>query len=167
MEDNNGLKKLRAYKETLLEAIISDEQLTKAIANNTTNFLDDAVTEPGQLLYKQIFPYKWTLPEIPDRKEVYITMMFDIGRLEGGIFNDIIFNIYVFVHKDIMRIYNGTQYLLRSDFIMEKLEDLFHNSSEFGVGRLELLGIGEVFATPEMPGFFLTFATVDRAGNRK
>lgn len=166
MEENKGLKRLRTYKNQILEAIISDEELVKAIANNNIDFLNNEVTNPAALLYKQVFPYKWTAPEIPDRKEVYVTMSFNVGRMSGGIFNEITFSIYIFVHKDIMRVDVGDSYQLRSDFIMEKMEELFHNSTEYGVGRLELIDTGEIFISSELPGFFLTFATVDRAGER-
>ncbi len=163
MEASKGLKRLRDYKQLILETIISDEELVKAIANNGTHFLDTPVENPSELLYKQIFPYKWTAPEIPERKEVYITMSFAVDRMDGGIFNDIAFAVYIFVHKDIMRVWKGDGYMLRSDFIMERLEADFHKSTEFGVGRLELVDTGEVFLSPDIPGFYLTFVTVDQA----
>lgn len=166
MESYKGLKRLRVYKNQILEAIVSDEELIKAIANNNIDFLNIEVPNPATLLYKQIFPYKWTAPEIPDNKEVYITMSFDVGRINGGIFNEIVFTIYVFIHKDIMRVDVGETYQLRSDFILEKLEELFQDSSEFGVGRLELINTGEIFISSELPGFFLTFGTVDMAAQK-
>lgn len=163
MEANKGLKRLRDYKQLVLETIISDEELVKAIANNNTNFLDTPVENPADLIYKQIFPYKWTAPEIPDRKEVYITMSFTVDRLDGGIFNNIAFSMYIFVHKDIMRVEVEGMPMLRSDYIMEKIEECFHKSKDFGVGRLELIDTGEVFLSTTIPGFYLTFVTVDQA----
>lgn len=167
MESNlKGLARLRQYKESILEAIISDEELVKAIHNNNEEFLQDPVEDPAKLLYKQIFPFKWAVPEIPDRKEVYITMTFQVDGMSGGIFNKINFNIFVFVHKDIMRVDNGERFMLRSDFIMEKLEALFHDSRDFGVGRLKLYNTGEVFISTDLPGFFVSFETVDQAAER-
>lgn len=167
LDNLKGLKRLRAYKDQILEAIVSDDELVKAIRNNNTEFLGLEVENPGDLLYNQIFPYKWKAPEIPDRKEVYITMSFAVDRMSGGIFNAITFDIYVLVHKDIMRVDIGERRMLRSDYIMERLEALFHNSSDFGVGRLELVDTGEVFVATDMPGFYLTFATVDQALQNK
>lgn len=165
-ESYKGLKRLRTYKNQIMEAIVYEEDLVKAIANNQTNFLDYPVENPADLIYKQIFPYKWTAPEIPDRKETYLTMTFDVSRAEGGVFNNIVFSIYILVHKDIMRINTGEEFMLRSDYIMEKLEELFHQSSQFGIGRLELIDTGELFISRELPGFYLTFATVDQAKER-
>lgn len=164
MEAKKGLRKLRDYKNKIMEAIISDPELVMAIANNNPMFLEAPVKDPAALLYKQIFPYKWTAPETPERKEVYITMSFAVDRLEGGIFNNITFTIYVMVHKDIMRIDDGTDYMLRSDYIMEKLEDIFHESRDFGVGKLQLVDTVELFVNPLMPAFGVVFSTVDQAG---
>lgn len=166
-ESYKGLKRLRTYKNQIMEAIVFDEELVKAIANNQIDFLNHSVTDPAELIYKQIFPYKWTAPEIPDNKEVYITMTFDVSGMDGGVFNNIVFSIYVLVHKDIMRVDIGEEFMLRSDFIMEKLEELFHNSSEFGVGRLKLIDTGEIFISTQLPGFYVTFATVDQAKEKE
>ena len=163
MSTVRGLKVLSDYKQKIMEALISDDELVKAIANNGENFLEQEVENPADLIYKQIFPYKWTAPQIPDRKEVYITMNFAIDRLDGGIFNRIGVVIYVFVHKDIMRIFDGEQYHLRSDYILQKIESLLHNSTDFGVGRLELVDNGDIFLSTDLPGFFLVFVTVDQA----
>lgn len=163
-KENRGLRKLRHYKNDIMEAIISDEELVQAIHNNNPVFTSEKVKDPASLLYKQIFPYKWTAPEVPTRKEVYITMSFDASRMQGGIFNDITFTLYVMVHKDIMRIDTGSDYMLRSDFIVEKLEDIFHESLGFGTGRLQLIDTFEIFVNPLLPAFGLTFKTVDQAG---
>lgn len=162
-EAKRGLKALSAYKKKIMEVIISDKELVKAIANNNEDFLTKEVDNPGELLYKQIFPYKWTAPEIPERKEVYITMKFAVDKLDGGIFNKVGIVMYVFVHKDIMRVFDGENYVLRSDFIMEKLEELFHKSSDFGVGRLELVDSGDIFLSTDLPGEYLVFVTTEQA----
>lgn len=164
MEPVKGLKKLREYKESIMEAIVDDHELVQAIYNNSEDFTKDLVRDPASLIYTQVFPYKWTAPEVPTRKEVYITMAFEVDRLEGGFFNDITFTIFVMVHKDIMRVDTGKHYMLRSDFILERLEDLFHNSREFGIGKLQLADSFEIFINPLLPAFALTFKTVEQAG---
>lgn len=159
-----GLPRLKEYKKKILQAIISDDLLVRAIANSQENCLDIPFLEPATLLYAQIFPYKWTLSEIPTNKEVYITMSFAVDRLEGGYFNNIAFDIYILINKDLMRIKTDEGYELRSDYIMERLEKLFLGSREFGLGKLKLVDVGELFVTTQIPGFYLTFTTVDQAG---
>lgn len=164
MESTKGLKKLREYKNSIMEAIIDDHKLVQAIHNNSEDFTRDLVRDPASLLYTQIFPYKWSAPEVPTRKEVYITMAFEVDRLEGGYFNDITFTIFTMVHKDIMRIDTGSDYMLRSDYILERLESIFHNSRDFGIGKLQLIDTFEIFVNPLLPAFALSFRTVDQAG---
>lgn len=163
MEENKkGLQVFHEYKNKILEALVSaDDDLVKAIANSTINFMDTPVEEPGELIYTQIFPFKWTGMDVIENKQVYITMTFGVDRIEGGYFNNIVFTIFVIVHKDLMRIFHNDTYKLRTDFICEKIEELFHRSSDFGLGKLELSGTGEIFVSKDLPGSFLTFKTVD------
>lgn len=164
MEENKkGLQVFHEYKNKILEALVSaDDDLIKAIANSTVNFMDTPVDNPAGLIYSQIFPFKWTGMDILEKKQSYITMSFGVDRLDGGYFNEIVFTIYVIVHKDLMRIYHNDTYKLRTDFICEKLEEIFHKSSDFGIGKLEMIGVGEIFVSKDLPGSYLTFRTVDQ-----
>lgn len=165
MEENKkGLQVFHEYKNKILEAFVSaDDDLVRAIANSTVNFMDTPVENPASLIYTQIFPFKWTGMDIVEEKQVYITMSFGLDRLDGGYFNEILFTVYVIVHKDLMRISHAGINKLRTDFICEKIEELFHKSSDFGVGKLELIGTGEIFVSKDLPGSYLTFKTVDQS----
>lgn len=165
MEENKkGLQVFHEYKNKILEALVSaDDDLVRAIANSTVNFMDTPVDNPADLIYTQIFPFKWTGMDVLEEKEAYITMSFAVDRIEGGYFNEIVFTIYVIVHKDLMRISHNGANKLRTDFICEKIEELFSKSSDFGIGKLEMIGVGEVFVAKDLPGAFLTFRTVDQA----
>lgn len=161
---DKGLKVFTDYKNKILEAFVSgDTPLVRAIANNDVDFMSKPVENPADLIYKQIFPYKWMGADIAPDKHTYVTLSFSVDQIEGGVFNEIIFAVFIIVHKDLMRVKYNNDTRLRTDFICEQIEDLFSRSTDFGVGRLELINMGETFVTAEYPAIFLTFRTTDFA----
>ena len=159
-----GLQVFHDYKNKIFEALVEgDTPLVRAIANSSEEFMDTPVENPAELLHTQIFPFKWAGMDILEKKQAYITMTFGVDRLDGGYFNSVFFTIYVIVHKDIMRIFHEDSYKIRTDFIAEEIEGLFHKSSDFGLGKLELFDTGEIFVSKEFPGTYLSFRTVDQS----
>ena len=59
MEENKkGLQVFHEYKNKILEALVSaDDDLVRAIANSTVNFMDTPVDNPADLIYTQIFSF--------------------------------------------------------------------------------------------------------------
>ncbi len=155
------LKELTLFKEELMYRIVSNEQIMKTIAYPTEDCLDKTVDDPGFYLYKNIFPYRWTVDETQANQETYITMDFADFRLSEVHYKNLAMGIYVFCHKDIMLIRNGDRRMLRIDYILQELDTMLNRSRDFGIGRLQFAGLSSIQVNHEITGSVIAYNTFD------
>ena len=56
----SNLAEVTTYKNKIMEALLSNDNIVKALGNDEPNFLDSPViSNPKDLLFTRIFPYKY------------------------------------------------------------------------------------------------------------
>lgn len=134
------LKELGQYKSTILTKIIGCEDLMKAIVYNVPNFLDEPpVPDVGDQIYNRLWPFKY-VPKTVEEEKTFITMSFTGFRPVKRVFKASKIYFYVFTHNNLMRTDYG---MTRVDFIQSELDDLFNETTELGIGRLEFAGLDD------------------------
>jgi hypothetical protein len=151
--DISRLYEVSKHKNTIMQMLINDENIVKAIGNNESNFLD--ITYPNQtreLLFNNIFPYPF-VPDIEDEQKTYITL--SLQSRSGGKYykvGSIIF--YVFTHYNLLK----TDYPeIRTDYLMHKIDSLFHESDAFGIGELQFVRQSDLLVTKSHYGVLIEY----------
>jgi hypothetical protein len=125
------------YRETILNLLISDDLLLRAIVYPDTAELteDRGPINPVDLIYKNLFPYKKNL-QLVGTDEIFITSSISGDGLVANNFKNFALTFFTFVpnSKEFV-IYEGRR-MLRMDFLAWRLETLFNQSREFGIGTL-------------------------------
>lgn len=133
---------LAQYKQDIAIKLISNDNLLKALTNNQINFLDyPAPKDPALLFYKHIYPYKPITSKFNESK-AYITMSFvnfkPVNRSHQIKEGDIYF--YIICAESLMR----TDYGLRTDYIVNQIDELFNDIRGIGLGKLELGSMSDI-----------------------
>ena len=134
------LSEISTYKNTILTKLIQSEDIVKAIGNVNPDFLDTpSVTNPRELLFKNIYPYLY-VPDAQEEQKCYVTMKFKFQR-SGNMFKVGKICFYVFAHQDIMK----TEYpWIRTDFIINKIDEIFNETRDLGIGELQFGGMDDM-----------------------
>lgn len=147
------LKEIGAYKNKILELLINDDDIVKALGNNEDNYREVAsISDPHDLLFNNIFPYCF-VPENQEDQKTYITVVF---RFKGGKYyfkmNSIGF--YVFAHNDLLK----TKYPeMRTDYIINQIDEIFHETQELGLGKLQFSKCEDVRISKYHSGMYLEY----------
>lgn len=133
---------LGTYKSKIIQKLISDDNIVRAIGISQKNFLDKNITppEPHSLIYNNIYPYAY-IPEAEDLMKTYITIMFNNFQLNKTFYKvgDICF--YVFCHFSLQE----TNYaILRSDYLINQIDEVFNRTHDLGIGSLQFNGMGDI-----------------------
>ena len=148
-----------SYKETILYKIIESENIVQALSNNKTNFLDEKIViDPTSLIYNNIFPYRLSSKTFTEPKSL-ITMRFANFKPIGNKFRDGNVYFYIICHNSLIR----TDYGLRYDFIFKEIDDLFANSRDIGIGKLELFDVSDLDIDENYMGSVCAFHVTDFA----
>ena len=145
------------HKVKILQTLLSDEKLVKAVGSNSMNFESVIIENPYDLLYKNIFPFM-KIPNVSDEQRTYITMRFSNFKLVNGYFKDGDIIIYIFTHQDLMRTNYG---VLRTDYILNRVDELFNKSNDFGIGRLNFRAFNEIDINDTYGGVWVSYNVVD------
>lgn len=132
-----GLSEFFNYREQILQKIVADELIMRAIGNPGIDGLTNPTPNLEDLLYTQIFPYRRNDKYIEAESKNYL--MFELaatGTDKTGFFSDISLTFYVMAHQTMDRIDKQGQTVLRADYITYRLEQLFKESRGFGIGKL-------------------------------
>jgi len=128
------LEELSKYKEKVVEILISDMDLCKAVYYNNQNFLDQDDFDTSLLIYNNIFPFRF-IPDAAQTQKTFITLTFGRITASSSTIKSERFCLNVFTHRDLFRTdYNAT----RVDFIINKIDQLMNRKrSLLGLGQLE------------------------------
>lgn len=141
-------------KNTFLNMIIGSEDIMKAIVYNERDFLDkDSIENPEDYIFKQVMPYRF-VPDTTDEKKTFITMTFDDYRPVNNVFKtgNVIF--HVFTHQDLFRTDYG---MLRVDFLISKVDELFNETRLGGIGKMQFLKMGSLAVNDKYHGSYIAF----------
>lgn len=148
-------------KEKILRAILSDTFLMRALVNPGLSALSTAVDDPTEYSYKNIYPYKRSL-RLLDTEENLITMKFSSSGTVESYYKNFNVVFYIVVHNNLDRIVYDGKTVLRSDFILHRLDTIFNKQKLFGIGPIGFKGYNEIEDLPEnYHGTGIIYGTVD------
>ncbi len=152
---------LTQYKNNIAYKLIANEDLVKALVNNTSDFLNQSLPnnyDPTSLIYTQIFPWRVN-PSTETIPKSYITMSFGNFKYINNCFKSGIVTFYIFMHKSLI----PTDVGLRYDYILSEVDLLFNKNSEnVGAFNFELSnGGGDFQVNDDYFGTMMPYRFVD------
>lgn len=154
------LKELTEYKNTIIERLVGNQNVCKAVYYQDRNFLDKPDVSPDQLIYENIYPYNFVLTseESLKIKKTYITLSLTDFRSAGGVFFKAGYiNIGVFCHKDLFRTDYG---FLRTDFLVSEIDEMLNSKRGIGIGELQFVGMRELMINESYIGNTIQYRPV-------
>ena len=164
------LQELTDFKEQMMRLITSDNKLMKALVNlNTEDPLNSSLAKLNGAQHTTgwdyfdvvVFDYPWVGTDLETEQKAYITLDFMNTGLSGNTFKDISIAVYIWCHKNKLRMYDekGLRKMSRVDYIAQRLEKMLNQSPNFGIGKLTFAGFKLDRLTPDIPGMCLVYAT--------
>ncbi len=150
------MSEITKHKTTILQKLLSDEELIKAVYYPDSNYLDKPKPDTGLIMYRNIFPYRY-VPTTTEEARAYITMSISY-RKSGTYFKVGSITLFVFCNQDIMTTDYG---FLRVDHIISRIDTIINKSREFGIGKIELDMVDEMVVEGKMPGMYIRYKMVD------
>lgn len=131
-------KAIKDYKSAISNKLIEDENLLKALVNNSSDFLSVPLPiSPEESFYDYIYPYRKVDGILTDTKS-YITMDFKGFKPNSAnyLYSGYV-NFYILCHESLVRTDYGQQ---RYDYIVDRIRNLFDHNKE-------IVGFGECIVT--------------------
>lgn len=152
-------EELIKYKNNIALKIISNNNLIKALVNNTSDFLNQPLPsgfDSTSLIYTQIFPYKF-IPGINTEPTTFITMSFGNFDYRNNEFKSGIVYFYIITHQSLI----STDYGLRYDYILNQIDLMFNKQYEIGSFNLELNNGGDFQIDENYFGSMISYKFID------
>jgi hypothetical protein len=150
---------LSKNKLTILMKLIEDERIVKCLVNNEQNFLDVSLPSDfnvTSLIYNSIYPYKF-IPAIETEPKTYITMSFRY-KPDGITFKNGSIYFYIFTHNSLITTDYG---MLRYDFLVNKIDEIFNSSRDIGIGKLPFYEMGDIPINENYSGVYLAYQSTE------
>ncbi|ASA22754.1 hypothetical protein [Paenibacillus donghaensis] len=152
------LKEISEYKDTIINRLLSDQELCKAVYYADEGFLEKPdIDDLDNLIYENIFPHRF-IPDTTETAKTFVTISCTDYRPTGNSFKNGLLNIYMFTHRDLFRTDYG---YTRMDFIMTKIEELMNSKRGIGLGELGFGGLNEYVVNEKFQGYVLSYRPVD------
>jgi len=152
------LSEITDYKNTIMNRVLEDQELCKAIFYTDQGFLEqENIEDTSDLIHKNIFPHRF-IPNIIEDAKTYITLSMTNYRLVNSSYKSGLIAIYMFTHRDLFKTDYGYS---RIDFILTKIEELMNNKRGLGIGKLEFAGLNEYVVNEKFQGYVLSYQPVD------
>lgn len=155
------LKEIVSYKNTVIQQLVGNQDVIKAVYYRDQNFLDKPDVSPESVIYSNIYPYNF----IPDESEniseakTYITVYTTGFRKAGGVhFNASKLVIDVFCNRDLFRTDYG---FLRTDYIASEIHELLEGKRGIGIGQLEFMSMDHLFVNTMYTGYQMIYRPVE------
>ena len=147
-------KELGEYKNKIMMCLLSNQNIVKALTYNTPDFSTKPdVDDPSSLIYNNIFPYK-NIPLTQNEQKTFITMCFSDYRKTGRSFKIGYIDFYIFTHFNLMPTDLG---ILRTDYILSEIDDLFNEYTDLGIGRLMFDKMNEFQINEYFSGYIISY----------
>ncbi|PIH59678.1 hypothetical protein [Paenibacillus sp. LK1] len=150
----SGLSKDRLE---VLDRLLSDTNILKAVVHNDTSFLDKEIPNVDDVVYKHIYPHRF-IPKTADEKKTYITISFGKFRPVGTAFKSGFVTFNVITHQDLYRTDYGC---MRVDFIIQKIDELINQTRGMGIGKVEFSNSDEISLNTDYHGMYITYKLCD------
>ena len=139
------------FRTNLMQAICSDQDLVNLIYND-----DEHVAPDRTLPYRYVFPIPY-VPETTEEASTYVCLRLSVPTVQSKTVKDVAIYIYVVTHKDLMRAKGG----LRIDKMAERVDAILNGSTNYGLGRLKLDKIDDVYPAKDYYGLILKYVNAD------
>lgn len=133
---------LTKNKVKILQELYGSDEIVKCLVCNDDNFLDYDISglDRTSLVYNHLWPFQF-IPEIKTVAKTFITMK-SKHRSDGETYRRNLLYFYAITHKSII----STDYGLRHDYLIDKIDEIFHKSKEFNSSRLTFTDMDEYHA---------------------
>lgn len=140
------------YKNQLMADLLTNAEIVKLLN-------DDCVVsdEPGNLIYKQIFPFEY-VPEIVEKGKTFICCDVDIQKTMNKTYMQPVLYIWVFTHKNLLRLPSGG---VRTDKICSEIAQSINGSRYYGLGELDLYSVKRFAPITDYQGRVMMFQAQD------
>lgn len=139
------------YKNQLLDDLLTDEEIVHLIDEDVT--LEDAHT----LVWDRVMPVEF-YPETVEKGRVYLCCDVDIRKVYNSTFYAPTLYIWVFVHKDLLRLSEGG---VRTDKLCHLIDKKINGSFQYGLGKLELQSVNRFAVMSDYTGKVLAYEARD------
>lgn len=144
------LEEFFQYKNKIMELLCTNDEVVKLVTKD-----EDA--EGLTLPYTQIFPYEF-VPETIDKGETYICFDVDIPEIENDVIYYPVIWIWIFTHKNSMRLEEGG---IRTDELAAVIDKMLNGNRELGLGELNLKTVGRFVPQKDFQGRVLAYQAKD------
>ncbi len=153
-ESISRLRNLSPNKEKIMNRIIGSPDLVKAIYYPNRDFLDQADVEVPEELINDNIHLKKSIPLDKETKTFITIDITDFKPSNNPRFKRATVYIYVLIHNSLL----STDYgVLRMDYILSKVDDLFNDKRGVGDFRLKFKSIRDVSVNSSYEGKFISF----------
>jgi len=140
------------YKNLLMKDLCCNENVVKLVTGN------DAAPVPNHKLpYTQIFPYEYVDATV-DEAKTYICFDVDIVSVPNKTYYIPVLYIWIFTHKSLLRMPNGTLLL---DRLSAEINLMLNGSRYFGLGELKLDSVNRFYPIHDYSGRALVYYARD------
>lgn len=152
------LSEISDYKNTIIERLLSDQELCKALYYQTPDFLEQPdIEDASELIYNNIYPHRF-IPTIDQTMWTYVTMALGDFRLIKRSFKVGTIAINVFTHRTTFKTDYGCT---RVDYIVNKIDEMMNEQRGTGVGKLEFDYLKEYVVNENFQGYCIAYRSVD------
>lgn len=155
---DNRFEEVFNIKENAIETLIRDNCVINAILGKD---VDSPVENPHKMLYTRIFPYKKAMQNVVPEKTAFITMDYAATGLSQSKFKDGVLTFYVIVHEDFMRMSLGRRNVVRTDYLVSRIDRAFNSTRGFGLGTLQFGGMRTVEFPTNWEGTAIIYETIN------
>ncbi|WP_124116933.1 hypothetical protein [Paenibacillus xylanexedens] len=148
---------LSKYRLEVLDRLLSDSGILKAVIHNNTNFLDKDIPNVEDVVYKHIYPHRF-IPKTSDEKKTYVTIYFGNYQPVGTSFKSGYVTFTVLSHQDLYRTDYGC---MRVDYIIQKIDELMNQTRGIGIGKVKFSKMDEVSLNTDYHGMYITYKLHD------
>jgi hypothetical protein len=152
-------QELGQNKNSILMKLIENDDIVKCLTRNESNFLDPPLPsdfDRSSLIYNNIYPYKF-VPTVETTAKTFITMSFGY-KPNGMTFKNGSIYFYIITHKDLLRTDYG---VLRYDFLVNKIDEVFNSSRDLGIGKLPFYGMDDILVNDNYSGIYLAYKSTE------
>ena len=139
------------YKNQLLDDLLTDEEIVGLINSDVT--LDQAQT----LVWDQVMPVEF-YPDTMEKGQVYLCCDVDIRRAPNTLLYTPTLYIWIFCHKDLLRLREGG---VRTDKLCHLIDKKINGSFKYGLGKLELQSVNRFSIVSDYTGKVLAYTATD------
>ncbi|MNW57367.1 hypothetical protein D3C74_351650 [compost metagenome] len=155
------LDEITEHKNTILQRLVGNQEICKAVFYQDKNFLSKPDVKPKQVIYNNIYPFNYIPPtsEAVGTAKSYITIsLTDYSKSKNSKFKVGQLIVRVFTHKDLFVTDEGA---LRPDFIVQRIDELLNEQRGIGIGELEFTRLQEIMINQDYLGLMVTYRPVN------